>query len=108
MKPSDFKLGQELSALGLQNELERSMSAMNAVQAEIFALTATAVSPDRLIKVTIGARGDVRELEFDPDIFERQDPPGLAAAILATLSEAGAAMAAKVTKRYDDLAEGLS
>ncbi len=108
MEPSDFKLGQELSALGLQNELERSLSAMNAFQAELEAITATAVSPDRLIKVTIGVHGDVRDLEFDQDLFGGQDPQSLAAAILATLSEASTAMAGKIAARYDSLAERLS
>ncbi|MFF0266851.1 YbaB/EbfC family nucleoid-associated protein [Kribbella sp. NPDC004536] len=108
MEPSEFRLGQELAALGLHNELERSLSAMNAVQAELDTLTATAVSPDRLIKVTIGAHGDVRELEFDPDVLRTQDPQGLAAAILATLSEASTMMAAKLATRYAELAERLS
>ena len=108
MEPSEFRLGQELAALGLHNELERSLSAMNAVQAELDTLTATAVSPDRLIKVTIGAHGDVRELEFDPDVLRTQDPPGLAAAILATLAEASTTMAAKLATRYAELAERLS
>lgn len=108
MEPSELRLGQELAALGLHNELERSLSAMNAVQAELEAVTATAVSPDRLIKVTIGAHGDVRELELDPDVFRTQDPQGLAAAILATLSAASTTMAGKLATRYADLAERLS
>jgi len=108
MEPSELRLGHELAALGLHNELERSLSAMNAVQAELEAITATAVSPDRLIKVTIGAHGDVRELDLDRSVFESQDPQGLAAAILATLSEASTTMAAKIAARYDDLAERLS
>ncbi len=108
MEPSEFRLGQELAALGLHNELERSLSAMNAVQAELDTLTATAVSPDRLIKLTIGAHGDIRELEFDPDILRTQDPQGLAAAILATFSEASTKMATKLATRYAELAEQLS
>jgi DNA-binding protein YbaB len=108
MDPSEFRLGKELSALGLDNELQRSLSAMNAFQAELESITATVVSPDRQIKVTIGVHGDVRELEFDPDIFRSQDPQSLAAAILATLAEASTAIAAKIATRYDELAERLS
>lgn len=108
MEPSELRLGQQLAALGLHDELERSLSAMTAVQAELDKLTATAVSPDRLIKVTIGAQGDIRELEFDPNIFGSHDPQGLSAAVLATLSAAGTAMASKLAARYDELAERLS
>ena len=108
MEPSELRLGRELAALGLHNELERSLSAINAVQAELDTITATVVSPDRLIKVTIGAHGDIRELDLDPDIFRTQDPQELAAAILATLSEASTAIAGKIAARYDDLAERLS
>ncbi|MGZ0148956.1 YbaB/EbfC family nucleoid-associated protein [Kribbella sp. WER1] len=108
MEPSETGLGRQLAAIGLQNELERSLAAMNAVQTELESVTATAVSPDRLIKVTIGAHGDVRELEFDPDVFGTHDPQGLAAAIVATLSAASTAVATKIAERYDDLVERLS
>ncbi|MFD7161039.1 YbaB/EbfC family nucleoid-associated protein [Kribbella sp. NPDC059898] len=108
MELSEMGLGRELRAVGLQNELERSLTAMNAVHAELESVTATAVSPDRLIKVTIGAHGDVRALEFDPDIFRTQDPAGLAAAVLATLSEASTMIATKLADKYAELAERLS
>lgn len=108
MELSDFGLGKELVALGLQKELDRVSSATAALDAELDTIVATAISPDRLIRVTVTARGDVPQLEFDPAIYDRQDAPALAAAILATLSEAQAAVAAKAAGRYDDFEERLS
>ncbi|GAB3406598.1 YbaB/EbfC family nucleoid-associated protein [Flindersiella endophytica] len=108
MDLSKIKLGTELSVLGLENELERFTSATEALDRVLDGITTTAVSPDRLIKVTVTARGELRALELDPGIYRNQDAPALAASILATVSGATATTAAKVSAAFDDFEEQVS
>ncbi|WP_020386858.1 YbaB/EbfC family nucleoid-associated protein [Kribbella catacumbae] len=108
MDLSHLKLGQELSALGLEKELERFTSASSKLDSALDAITATAVSADRLIKVTVTGRGELRGLEFDPGIYREQDVQALAASILATVSQANAAAAAKAATAYREFEEQVS
>lgn len=108
MELSDLKLGKELSALGLEKELERFTSARSELDSALDAITATAVSPDRLIKVTVTGRGELRGLEFDPGIYREQDIAALAASILATVSQANVTAATKVAAAYSEFEEQVS
>ncbi|MGO1056130.1 YbaB/EbfC family nucleoid-associated protein [Crossiella sp. CA198] len=51
-------------------------------------LTATAASPDGLVEATVGAFGDLRELDLDPRHHRSRDATALAATILATVRAA--------------------
>ncbi|GAA2826975.1 YbaB/EbfC family nucleoid-associated protein [Crossiella cryophila] len=57
-------------------------------------LTATAESPDGLVEATVGAFGDLRELDLDPRHQRGRDAAALAETILATVRAAAHAAAA--------------
>jgi DNA-binding protein YbaB len=102
-----LNLDKEGAALGLESGLDQLTAATDALDRAFDQTVATAVSPDRLVKVTVTGRGDVREMEFDPGIYRSEDPRALAATILATLGQAHAAAAAKMQTAYDAFQEHL-
>ncbi|GAA1608149.1 hypothetical protein GCM10009804_75040 [Kribbella hippodromi] len=104
---SKLDLGKELAALGLDSGLERVTAATETLDRAFDEVIATAVSPDRLVKVTVTGRGDVRELELDEGIYTSRDPRALAAIILSTLGQAQAAAEAKLASAYDAFREHL-
>ncbi|GAA2843959.1 YbaB/EbfC family nucleoid-associated protein [Crossiella cryophila] len=54
-------------------------------------ITGTADSPDGLISATVGARGELLELELNPRVYRQPDSELLAADIVETIQRAVAA-----------------
>ena len=108
MDLANLRLGKELSVLGLEKELEHFTSAAGALDRALDKISATAVSPDRLIKVTVTGRGELRELELAPGVYGTQDPAALASDILTTIAQATATAAAKTAVAYDAFEEEVS
>ena len=73
---------------GTLAEYERIAEQVRAMRDGIENVRATNHSDDGLVTAVVGGRGELLELELDPRIFRDQDAPGLAAAILATVSGA--------------------
>ncbi len=75
------------------NELLEKYRAMRdqlgETQARMAAVTATATSPDGLVRVTVGPRGELVDLKLHPHVYRAPDAERLAASILATTREAG-------------------
>jgi len=69
-------------------DLRRSLGKMSSTQRELMQVTGTAWSPDRLIKATVGPRGQLVELEIDPRVYRRPNSTALAASIVATVRAA--------------------
>jgi DNA-binding protein YbaB len=65
-------------------DLRKSFSDAKAAQAEISRVTGTAWSDDHLIKVVVGPRGQLVDLEIDSRAVRRVNTEALAATILAT------------------------
>jgi len=65
-------------------DLRKSFSDVQAAQGEISRVTGTAWSDDHLIKVVVGPRGQLVDLEIDPRAVRRANTEALAATILAT------------------------
>ncbi|MFE4451356.1 YbaB/EbfC family nucleoid-associated protein [Streptomyces sp. NPDC056796] len=57
-------------------------------QAEVAARTTTVRSKDRSMSVTVGARGDVREIKFHTEDYRRLDPARLGKAVLDIVGKA--------------------
>ncbi|MFF0338318.1 YbaB/EbfC family nucleoid-associated protein [Kribbella sp. NPDC004875] len=102
---TELNLAKEMAALGLDSGLDQLAGAAGVLDRAFDETVASAVSPDRLVKVTVTGRGEVRAIEFDPGIYRDQDAQQLAAAIVATLGQAHAAAAAKMTAAYDTFRE---
>jgi DNA-binding protein YbaB len=69
-------------------DLQRARDNLGETQRRILQIRGTAKSKDRLIKVTVGPRGQLIDLELDPRVFRNPDSKALAAAIMATVREA--------------------
>ncbi|EIV92644.1 YbaB/EbfC family nucleoid-associated protein [Frankia sp. QA3] len=76
------------SLVNLTTGLRAQLRQMQDVQREMLQVTGTARSPDRLVKVVVGPRGQLVELDIDPLAYQRLNAAALAATILATAREA--------------------
>jgi DNA-binding protein YbaB len=77
------------SALASQiADLRRVTGTIEEKQRRMLRVTGAASSPDRLVKATVGPRGQLVELEIDPRVYRTPDAKALAATILATVREA--------------------
>ncbi|WP_245642542.1 YbaB/EbfC family nucleoid-associated protein [Nonomuraea candida] len=64
------------------------------------AVQVTETSPDGLVSVTVGARGDLVRLDLDPRIYRRPDARKLADTIAETTRRAAAAAQERVTEIF--------
>jgi DNA-binding protein YbaB len=77
-------------------ELKTSLSRVSDTQRAVAAVTATAWSPDRLVKAVVGPRGQLLELEIDPRVYRQPNSKALAATIVSTVRAAVEQAGAKV------------
>lgn len=90
------------SALGnLVADLRRTMGNVSEIQRAALRISATAWSPDRLIKATVGPRGQLVDLEIDPRVYRNPNSTALAQAILATVRAATEQAMADVRRIID-------
>jgi DNA-binding protein YbaB len=80
----------------LSAEFERSRKQLDVMQRRMPTLRGTAESPDKLVTVTVGARGELRELEIDPKAYRKLSPTELAETIVETTAKASRAAFAEV------------
>ena len=72
----------------VSEEYEKVRAHTEELRREITALTASATAPRETVKVTVGAQGDVRSIEFPAGAYKRMAPAELSAAVMATINEA--------------------
>lgn len=82
---------------------ERSRRQLDTMRQRMPALRGGAESPDKLVKVTVGARGELRKLEIDPRAYRRLSPTELAEAIVETTKEASRAAFAEIEQMLKPL-----
>jgi len=70
------------------DDLGRSLDQIPQTQHRLMSLSAVAWSPDRMVKVEVGPRGQLVDIEIDPRVFRRPDARALRSAILAAAGEA--------------------
>lgn len=68
----------------LFGDVQRAWNGIGDVQRRMLEITGQAWSEDRMIKVVVGSRGHLLELEIDPRVFRKPDSRALSAAIVAT------------------------
>lgn len=66
-------------------------------------LTETAYSDDGLVRVTVGAHGELKDLVLDPRIYRSSDAAILAATIVGTVNRAVAAAANRMVEMTEPL-----
>jgi DNA-binding protein YbaB len=69
-----------------------------ALQKSIEEVAETAYSPDRLVAATVGARGELKDLQLDARIYRTTDAKALAATITQTISDATTAVTARLVE----------
>lgn len=69
-----------------------------SLQKSIQEIAETAYSPDRTVAATVGARGELRELQLDPRIYRTTDAKALAATIKQTIRDASAAVSTRLVE----------
>jgi DNA-binding protein YbaB len=75
----------------------------------ITAISATAVAPREVVKVTVSGKGDVTAIEFPTSAYKRMAPTELATVLLATIREARAkALYAAAEVMMPELPKGLN
>ncbi|MEV6637798.1 YbaB/EbfC family nucleoid-associated protein [Actinoplanes sp. NPDC051470] len=86
-----------------ESRIRRLADSVRAVQQGMAGISARAESPDGLIMVVVGARGELRELRLDPRIYRQPDSRALARGITATLEAATADAQRQVFELVRDL-----
>lgn len=82
------------------NEQYRAAVAKAAeLRRKIGEISATATAPREVVKVTVGAQGEVRAVEFPTSAYKRMAPAELAATLMSTIGEARE----KALAAYSDL-----
>lgn len=65
------------------DDLKRAVGTLGETQQKMMRISGVGWSADRLIKATVGARGQLTDLEIDPRVFRNPDSARLAESILA-------------------------
>ncbi|MGJ0119635.1 YbaB/EbfC family nucleoid-associated protein [Williamsia sp. MIQD14] len=78
---------------------------VGALQREALAITASALSHDRLVEVWVNATGVVIKIEIDPEAHAEVGARGLAAAITETTQEAAAIAQREVAVKTAEIRE---
>lgn len=87
----------------LVDQLQQAAEAIPATQKKLLSLTGVAWSADRMVKVVVGARGQLVDLEIDPRVFRKPDAAALTATILATSAKAIQNVQDEAREIMDDL-----
>jgi DNA-binding protein YbaB len=83
-------------------QYQRLRSGMDDLQERLAAMQVTAESPDGLVRVTVGPRGQLIDLHIDRRAYRDLDPDRLARTILTTTQDA----VAKTTTQVQELMAG--
>ncbi|GAA0541962.1 hypothetical protein GCM10010172_24240 [Paractinoplanes ferrugineus] len=81
------------------SQYERLRSGLDEMQERLSRMAVTAESPDGLVRATVGPRGQLINLELDPDIYRRADADELSRKILRTVEQA----VAKTTDQVQEM-----
>ncbi|MDA0632355.1 YbaB/EbfC family nucleoid-associated protein [Nonomuraea sp. MCN248] len=88
-----------LTVEALAKEYNQRTAGLRKAYGQLSELTATAESRDGMVRVTVGARGQVMSIKLDPRVYRKLSPSELAQAILHQIGAAGR----QVTDRTKEL-----
>ncbi|MDG4762746.1 YbaB/EbfC family nucleoid-associated protein [Solwaraspora sp. WMMD406] len=72
----------------LMAQFERMRSGVGELQQKLRSVSATVTSDDGLVTATVGPRGQVIKVEFDPRIYRRPNSKELSATVTETIRRA--------------------
>jgi DNA-binding protein YbaB len=101
--------------MSLQGQMERSLEQLRQSQerlaeasANLESVTAEAASKDRMLSVTVNARGEIAERRFHTEKYRMMAPAELAAAIIEVVERARRDVAQQVSTAMGTLVPGDS
>lgn len=72
----------------LVQEVNRQTEQIRDMHEKIRDVSASATSKDGMVTVTVGARGDVRKIDFDPRVYRKLSPSELSASLVEQIGAA--------------------
>src|SRR5690349_16186374 len=72
----------------LVQEVNQQTEQLKKMQEKVRELSATAKSKDGMVTVTVGPRGEVRTIEFDPRVYRKLSPSELSASVVEQIGRA--------------------
>lgn len=72
----------------LVQEVNQQTEQLERMHEKVRELSATVRSDDGMVTVTVGPRGEVRAIDFDPRVYRRLSPSELSALIVAEIGRA--------------------
>ncbi|MFF3392753.1 YbaB/EbfC family nucleoid-associated protein [Streptomyces sp. NPDC002669] len=87
----------------MQQQVREHTEKLASVQRELAARTSTVRSKDRVISVTVGAQGDVREIKFHNEDYRRMDPARLGRALVELIGRAQTESAEAAREAFEPL-----
>ncbi|MEV7773076.1 YbaB/EbfC family nucleoid-associated protein [Kitasatospora sp. NPDC086791] len=91
-------------------EMQSELARAEELQKEMFELTASVTSKDRMVTVKVGSQGQVVSMTFHTDAYREMAPAGLAKVLTDILNEARAKVGEDIAERlgrFDGLGETL-
>jgi DNA-binding protein YbaB len=91
----------------LVQEVNQQTEQLGRMHEKVRELSATVQSKDGMVTVTVGPRGEVRTIEFDPRVYRKLSPSELSALIVEQIGRAGAQVSGDMKELMESVVPDL-
>ncbi|MEV4185456.1 YbaB/EbfC family nucleoid-associated protein [Streptosporangium canum] len=88
----------------LVKEVNRQTEQVQGMHEKARDMSASATSDDGMVTVTVGARGDVHKIDFDPRVYRKLSPSELAASLIEQIGAATRTLSGELKEAMQPLA----
>ncbi len=92
---------------GMMKKAQEVQTKMAQMQEDLHSITVEGASGAGLVKATCSAKGDLRSLDIDPSIFNKDEKEVVEDLILAAIKDAQAKAAERAKEEMAKLTEGM-
>lgn len=93
--------------MGLMSKAKEMQEKMQAMQAEIEAMTADGTAGGGMVAVTLNGKGAMQAIKIDPSVFSEDDAEILEDLVIAAHSDAKAKIEQRVQEKTQEVTAGL-
>ena len=93
--------------MGLMSKAKEMQEKMQAMQAEIEAMTADGTAGGGMVTVTLNGKGAMQAIKIDPSVFSEDDAEILEDLVIAAHSDAKAKIERRVQEKTQEVTAGL-
>lgn len=93
--------------MGLMSKAKEMQEKMQAMQAEIEAMTADGTAGGGMVTVTLNGKGAMQAIKIDPSVFSEDDAEILEDLVVAAHSDAKAKIEQRVQEKTQEVTAGL-